>query len=154
MAVSAFRVKPSRQCRLDEFDARGLPDAPLVILDINADTVHAPTGDGKVAGHIGPVKHRSGNAYIARKERDKHRYRKGGGYAVSKKILTYLMRHSVHHLIWYEAERNRALEFGIAQYVENGRRVAHAPKGDPQVYVPDTEARHVWIDHCPVLDVR
>lgn len=147
-----------RQTRLDEHRGGGMPDPPLVIVDRNADTVHAPrsreddTG-GKVAGYIGPIKNRDGMAYVSRKVRTKHRYRKGGGYALSKKILHYLMNRA-HHLVWYEAERNRTLEFSIRQYVEDSERVKHAPAGDPQVYVPDTEARHIWPDHTGLLDAR
>lgn len=144
----------ARQCRLTEFDADGLPTPPVVILDVNAEPVRAPTGDGTVAGHIGAVKHRGGRAYVSRKVRSKHHYWTGGGYALSVKILHYLMRQGVHHLIWYETENNRTLEYGISQYVEDGEPVRYAPKDDPQVCVPDDDARHFWLDHTPVLDAR
>lgn len=146
--------KPARQARLREFGEDGLPDPPLVILDVNAETVYAPGGDGKVAGHIGVARGRDGKAYVSRKNPERHRYWKGGGYALSRKILKLLMRKGVHHLLWYEHERNRVLEFGISDYKERGRRVKHAPPGDPQVYVPDNEARHVWLEHAPILDAR
>lgn len=144
----------SRQSRLREFEFSGLPSPPTVILDINCDTVYAPTNDGKIAGRIGVAKHRDGKAFLTYKERDVHYYRKGDGYAISKGILTYLTRNTVYHIIMYESERNRTLEFGIGQYVEDGRRVQHAPSGDPQVYVPENEARHIWHDHNPEMDVR
>lgn len=144
----------SKQTRLDQFEPGGLPDPPLVILDINCDTVYAPTNDGKIAGHIGPVKHRRGRAFVSRRTRQEHYYRDGGGYAISKSILGYLTRHTAHHIIMHETDRSTALEFGIAQYVEDGQRVEHAPRGDPQVYVPKSDARHTWQNHDPVLDVR
>lgn len=149
----------NRQTRLDEHQNGGLPDPPLVIIDRNAEPVYAPrsrdddTG-GKVAGYIGAIKNRDGTAYVSRKVRSEHYYRKGRGYALSKKILHYLMTKDVHHLIWYESERNRTLEFGIRQYVEDSERVKYAPAGDPQVYVPSKDARHIWVGHMGLLDAR
>jgi len=143
----------ARQARLREFEGSGLPPAPRVIIDANADTVYAPSGDGKVAGHIGIEKHRGGNAYVAYKDRAKHYYHKGGGYALSKGILTYLMRESVHSMYWVE-NGEKTYEYGIKQYVEDSQRVQHAPIGDPQVYVPCKDARHVWWNHDAKWDVR
>jgi len=143
----------ARQARLREFDRGSLPPQPVVIVDINADTVYAPSGDGKVAGHIGIDKHRAGSAYVAHKDKSKHHYRKGGGYALSKGILTYLMRNDVHTLYWVE-NGETTYEFGIKQYVEDSNRVQHAPAGDPQVYVPNEDARHIWWNHDAKWDTR
>lgn len=143
----------AHQKRLTEFGPDGLPPTPRVIIDVNADTVHAPTGNGKVAGHIGIDKHRGGNAYVAYKERTTHYYRKGGGYALSKKILFYLTKNDVHTLYWVE-DGETTYEFGIRQYVEESDRVQHAAGGDPQVYVPNADARHIWHDHNALWDTR
>lgn len=141
------------QRTLDEFDEDGLPDKPLVIIDVNAETVRSPTGNGNIVGRIGPCKNREGYAFITRRDRREHYYRRGGGYALSKKLLHYLLN-QVYHIMIHEKRRNRTLEFGIAQYVEDAERVQHAPKGDPQVCVPVEDARHVWHDYNAEFDVR
>jgi hypothetical protein len=153
----------SRQTRLGQYDAGGLPSAPHVVLDVNCVPIDAPSNDDqtderKLAGHVGVDKDRDGWSYVSRKIRGDHLYRKKKGYAMSTRILHRLqtMSKPVNTLYWWEDRRNMTYEFSIEQYADptTRMRVHDAPRGDRQVVVPLSEAEHVWHDHCPIIDTR
>jgi hypothetical protein len=145
------------QRHLGEFEYGGLPDKPVVIIDANSTAVRVPTDKTKLAGRIGIDKKRGGKAYVSHKKRQKHYYRKKGGYAISIQILNRLMNEA-HTLYWVEHTRGdthpTTYEFGIKQYVEESDKVEHASVGDPQVIVSNEDARHIWPDHDAEADLR
>lgn len=152
MATHGF----NRQTVLPEYADGELPRPPRVILDHGVtEAVRAPTDASKIAGHIGVDKHREGLSYVSRKVRSRHFYRKGGGYAISKGIITFLRNKGVQNLYFYEEGSRTCYEFRRTQFERDARPVKHAPRDDPQVVLALGDARAVWPNHGdPKLDYR
>jgi hypothetical protein len=132
----------------------GAPDhPPIVKLTTAAEAIRPPAKPGKIAGWVGRDDER-GKTFVSLKDREKHYYRVGEGYALSLKIVGMLQARDVQTVVIYEMDEGRTLVFNLAQFA-GGDEVEHAPDGDPQHYVPESAALEEWTDAGnPVLDVR
>lgn len=108
--------------------------------------VWSPTSPNKPAGFVGKDRRRDYMVYSTRRK-PYHFYRRGGGYAVSDKILSKLDQIGVSRIIIHTANGEDVYEFATRQYVQGGEEVPEKELldiKDKQTYVPVDEAKNAW----------
>lgn len=110
-------------------------EPPLVHYTPYTTAIRTPGDNGKVAGHTGIDEHR-GRVFLTIRKFQDHFYRRGGGYAISTKVLEAAEEEGVNRVLIWESDQQRTYEFALSRYL-NGQKVPaqHTPAGDEQRYV-------------------
>ncbi|WP_200531569.1 MULTISPECIES: hypothetical protein [unclassified Halorubrum] len=108
--------------------------------------VPAPEMHG-VAGTVGVLRGRDEVAYLSKRTREEHFYRKHRGYAVSDHIIDYLDRKGVNTVLIAEEDTRTVYEYHIKDFRDHGIDTTDEP-GDPQTCVPVSFAARTWENHA------
>lgn len=103
-----------------------------------------------MAGIVGLLTRDDSLAYVSRRTKEEHRFRKYDGYAVSDQILAFLSERDVATVLIAEMDTGAVFEYDMVSFTESGIRTDEED-GDPQTCVPVSMARREWPRHAALV---
>lgn len=110
---------------------------------IRENAVKHPKKDVKV-GYVGYDKVYDEKVFTTLRDRNRHYYRKGEGYAISEKILSTLRANAVEKIYVHEKNSGDVYQFTLEQFLA-GPKLEHMAE-DTQRLVKDDDATDYWED--------